>query len=155
MSDAEFSEWFNTKLNICENGCWEWTLGKTQDGYGKIKRNGKTITAHKWSLERLLGRPLGQGMVTRHTCNNRQCCNPSHLLEGTPIDNVNDKIRDGRNIGPRGELQGNSKLTTSDVIDIKNYNGPLTHKELGVLYGVSRTCITRIINGKRWAHIIT
>ena len=153
MTNEEFANWFATNLHICETGCWEWTAGKNQDGYGKIKRNGKTITAHKWSLEQSLGRSLGEGMVTRHTCHNRPCCNPAHLVEGTPIDNVRDRDAAGRTHGPRGELQGHSKLTSEQVIEIKTYTGTLTHQELGDVYGVKGNCITRIRNGTRWSHI--
>jgi len=31
------------------------------------------------------------GRVIRHTCNNRLCVNPSHLLNGTHADNMNDR----------------------------------------------------------------
>jgi hypothetical protein len=153
MTNEEFADWFVANLRICETGCWEWVLGKSQDGYGKVKRLGKTIPTHRWALEHSLGRPLEEGMVTRHTCNNRPCCNPEHLLEGTPLDNVNDRVRDGRSVGPRGERQWNSKLTSEQVVAIKSYSGPMTHRELAVTYGVNRTCISRIRDGTRWNHI--
>ena len=153
MTEHEFSVWFQSVLRICDSGCWEWTLGKTQDGYGKVKRLGRTIPTHKWALEQSLGRPLGLGMVTRHTCNNRQCCNPIHLLEGTPNDNVNDRVRDGRSVGPRGERQWNSKLTNEQVVNIKTYDGPMSCQALADTYGVNRTCIVRIQNETRWKHI--
>jgi hypothetical protein len=153
MSEDEFAEWFHSVLNVSETGCWEWTLGKSQDGYGKVKRLSRTMPAHRWALEHALGRPLGEGMVTRHTCNNRPCCNPAHLLEGTPNDNVNDRVRDGRSVGPRGERQWNSKLTREQVAAIKLYAGPMNCQELATTYGVSRTCISRIRDGTRWNHI--
>lgn len=153
MTDNEFAEWFQSMLHICESGCWEWTLGKSQDGYGKVKRLGRTIPTHRWALERALGRPLGEGMVTRHICNNRPCCNPSHLLEGTPIENIHDRVRDKRSVGPQGERQWNSKLTSEEVASIKSYTGAMTHKEIADAYRVNRTCITRIRSEIRWKHI--
>ena len=153
MTEDEFATWFHSVLHLCESGCWEWTLGLSQDGYGKVKRLGRTIPTHKWALEHSLGRSLGEGMVTRHTCNNRPCCNPAHLLEGTLVDNVMDRVCDGRSVGPRGERQWNSKLTSEQVIAIKSYNGPMSSQSLADTYGVNRTCIVRIRNGTRWGHI--
>jgi hypothetical protein len=154
MTEDEFRDWFNSQLIVADSGCWEWTLGRSQDGYGKVKRLGRMIPTHKWMLEHSLGRPLGMGMVTRHMCHNRLCCNPDHLAEGTPLENVMDRVQAGRSIGPRGETQGHSKLTTPQVLDIKRTICIRTDKELAQLYGVNRTCIARIRNGTRWAHII-
>jgi len=34
--------------------------------------------------------------VVRHTCDNIKCINPSHLLGGTHLDNMNDRSKRGR-----------------------------------------------------------
>ncbi|MCM3920122.1 HNH endonuclease [Frankia sp. AiPs1] len=34
-----------------------------------------------------------RGRVIRHLCNNRPCCNPAHLLEGTDAENKQDRFR--------------------------------------------------------------
>lgn len=79
-----------------EEGCLEWTRSRNQAGYGHVKRNGKMVNVHRLSLEAKLGRPLGPGMVARHTCDNPPCFNPDHLVEGTYAENTRDMIDRGR-----------------------------------------------------------
>lgn len=56
------------------NGCWEWS-GATMDGYGYIKGGTKV---HRAVYELTTGR---RPEVLHHTCENRLCCNPNHLVE--------------------------------------------------------------------------
>jgi hypothetical protein len=37
-----------------------------------------------------------EGQQVRHLCHNRLCCNPLHLLYGTPTENRQDSVRAGR-----------------------------------------------------------
>jgi hypothetical protein len=79
-----------------DTGCLEWIRSRNSGGYGHFKRDGKMVHAHRVSLERKLGRPLGPGMVARHTCDNPPCIEPEHLIEGTHAQNVADMIERGR-----------------------------------------------------------
>jgi len=56
---------------------------------------------------------------------------------------------------PRGEVNGNSKLTDEKVIRIRGLysRGGITHRELGVRFGVHSCQIKRVLNGKAWAHV--
>lgn len=55
-------------------------------------------------------------------------------------------------IGPRGETQGQSKLTTTDVIEIKRLLAftDLTQREIGVRFGITRGAVGRIFRGPNW-----
>jgi len=55
----------------------------------------------------------------------------------------------------RGERCGKAKLTTKDVLVIKELlkNKKLTQKDIGEMYGVSNVCINYINTGKRWSHL--
>ena len=44
----------------------------------------------------------------RHLCNNKRCCNPSHLLEGTYSENSLDA------------RECHSKLTKADILEIRS-----------------------------------
>lgn len=55
------------------------------------------------------------------------------------------------NFMAKGEKHVNSKLTEKDILEIRS--SKLTHRELGVIYGVNRGTITKITNNYRWAHI--
>lgn len=70
--------------------CWVWTGALTGDGYGCISVNGHLRYIHRIALEVALGRPLGDGLLACHRCENRACGRPAHLYEGTYADNNED-----------------------------------------------------------------
>lgn len=82
-------------------GCWEWQGVTAPTGYGiaHLRDDGvsRRIGAHRLSYM-LHNGSIERGLVVRHTCHNRRCCNPAHLLVGTHQDNANDRVRAG-NIG--------------------------------------------------------
>lgn len=55
-----------------ENGCWIWTLGRINNGYGACHGS----TAHRRAYENLVGE-IPKGLILRHHCNNKLCCNPN------------------------------------------------------------------------------
>lgn len=77
-------------------GCWLWTRQLDKDGYGTFSFRKNFIRAHRWSLERKLGRKIKSGMLANHQCHTPSCVNPDHLYEGTQFQNMQDrKIRGG------------------------------------------------------------
>ena len=84
------------------SGCWEWTgprqtpsrTGRT-GGYGRIKRHGRQVFAHRHAYELAKG-SIPDGLVVMHTCDNPPCINPDHLMLGTKRDNSRDMVRKGR-----------------------------------------------------------
>ena len=79
-----------------ENACWIWTGNKSgHAGYGGIRVGQKVIKAHRVSYELFKG-PIPIGHVIRHTCDNPPCVRPDHLLTGTHVDNMRDKMERGR-----------------------------------------------------------
>jgi hypothetical protein len=87
-----------------------------------------------------------------HIDNNPSNNHVSNLEWVTHHENNQHAVMQGRMIGPRGEEQGNSKLTSEQVIEI--FKSKLLHRELGVVYGVSRAHISSIKSGKRWSHLL-
>jgi hypothetical protein len=101
-------------------------------------------------------------MCILHACDNRRCCNPTHLWIGTYHDNNRDRARKGRNhytIHPelilRGEAIGTSRLTELQVVEMRaRYaQGGITHQQLATEYGVARTTIGYAIRGEFWRHV--
>jgi len=130
------------------DGCWIWKASIQNNGYGQFSvRHGKIVLAHRFAYESAHGPiPTDQPWCVCHTCDNKICVNPQHLWLGTSADNTTDKMRKGR-----GRTY-NQKLNRDQVATIRGLHatGAYTHKELGGLFGVNQSTITRIINNKVW-----
>lgn len=153
MTKEEFNEWFDNKLIKNSRDCLEWNGCRLSSGYGIVRISGKNIRAHRIALERKLGRQIITGMLACHLCNNPSCCSPEHLREGTTQDNMDDKVLSGRQL--KGEQNGNSKLTQSQVIEIKfrKSNENITNQCLADSYGVKKACISKILRKEKWVHV--
>lgn len=131
--------------------CWEWKAHKIPKGYGYFHFQQKKHRAHRVAFYLTYGY---WPMVGRHTCDNRGCCNPAHVIDGTVQDNNRDMITRGRYVVTCGESHGNAKLTDSDVISIRlraaNGEG---HRSIAKDFGVCQTNVSRIVRKAAWAHV--
>lgn len=103
----------NTIVN--ENGCWDWQMSFSSNGYPQKKYDGKIRSVHRYLAEEL-GIITNLKEVVRHKCNRPSCCNPEHLISGTHKDNYQDSIDVYKcaNIKSRGVWSINNK--TYDTI---------------------------------------
>lgn len=77
-------------------GCWECCeQNPARDGYGHFF----DMPAHRAVYMLMVG-PISDGLLVRHTCDNRVCVNPAHLLLGTTQDNADDRRIRGRRLWP-------------------------------------------------------
>lgn len=97
MNETNLSELpprFCSKVTINEDGCWLWDACKNSNGYGQFWLDGKMVSAHRYSYEKLVG-PAPEGYDLDHFRNNpgpwkpcsKSCCNPAHLEAVTPREN--------------------------------------------------------------------
>lgn len=79
-----------SKIKVNEKtGCWEWTGVPNSAGYGQLTIDGVYWASHRYSYTHYHG-DIPKGLVVRHKCHNRICCNPDHLDTGTHKDNYHD-----------------------------------------------------------------
>ena len=128
--------------------CWMWTAACSSDGYGNISIKGKTYKPHRVSYEIKHG-PIPKGMLICHHCDNKLCVRPSHLFLGTQKDNMQDAVGKGR--AARGERHGSSKLTESQVKQIRI--DPRMEKEIAPDYSISNSVVGKIKRRVNWKHI--
>lgn len=136
--------------------CWLWVGCKKQGGYGVISfQRGRMMLAHRlsWMLH---NGPIPESFQVLHNCpggDNSGCVNPSHLWLGHDLENHQDAAKKNRTT--KGERNAMHKLTEVEVKAIKStapYRGYV--KALAIKYSVRHTAISKIIHGKRWAHVI-
>jgi hypothetical protein len=72
--------------------------GIAASGYGKLKRNGKMMAAHRVAYVERYG--VNPDLWLRHTCDIPSCVNPEHLIPGTPKENAEDRVSRGRSAAP-------------------------------------------------------
>jgi hypothetical protein len=115
---------------------------------------------------------IPHGRYVLHRCDNRRCCNPSHLFVGTQQDNMDDMLAKGREgMGEakahHGSAHGRAKLTEADVLAIRAgtagkafgrdpQTGRLVGRgarDLAERYGVSVATINQIARRHIWKHI--
>ena len=138
--------------------CWPWLGAKTGSGYGTIRggisSGGKMLSVHRVAWE-LVNGPIPDGMCVCHHCDNKPCCNSTHLFLGTDTDNQADRVRKNRSYHPAGEKNAQSRLTAEQVLEIRHRyaEGNTTQRELAGEYGVGSQHISSVICKHRWKHL--
>lgn len=168
-------EIFWSKVEKTE-GCWYWHGTIHHSGYGVVYYQNRQWRAHRLTWLFTTGEVPPTNL--RHTCDNRLCCRPDHLLVGTPAQNSADMVQRGRQArgkritanrntayGERngaythpgsirkGEQHWKARLTWPIVDDMRERYaiGLVTISDLhSERPSVSRSQIARILRGEAW-----
>jgi hypothetical protein len=84
-----------------------------------------------------------------HTCDNRLCCNPFHLLDGTQQENIRHMV--ARDRQARGAKNGATKLSPAQVLAVRL--DCRSCKSIARDYGVAPSLISSIKSRRHWKHI--
>jgi len=86
-------ELIERKANEMRDGeCW--TLIKVPNRHGYVHVHNRRL--HRVAWEAHNAEPIPPGMVIMHTCDNRACFNPEHLVLGTQSANIQDAYNKNR-----------------------------------------------------------
>lgn len=138
---ADHSDWIGD--------CLVWTKDRDSRGYGQLiirDRSGRRrFSAHRLSYL-LNNGPIPVGLCVMHICDNRPCINPNHLVAGSHAANMQDVKRKGRSMS--GAASPRAKLTEEEAKMIRELGRVGNHHHhIAARFGVSRSTVTKIING--------
>lgn len=131
---------------ICTSHCVK------NDGYPIVRRNGKTLTWARLILFRRYGNQPTD-VHCRHTCDNRLCVNPNHLIPGRNEDNVRDRCERGRTALADKHFQ--TKLNPDKVRNIRRLlqSRSMTWVDIAKRFGISTGTIRNIQIGRAWRYV--
>lgn len=132
--------------------CIPWPFSRTTQGSGRIYICGKFHVAARVVCRRVHGAPPTPEHETAHNCGkgHEGCVNPRHLRWATRVENQADRLI--HDTHSRGERHGASKLSESDVLDIRKRVGAgETKASLAREYELHPTTVGQIVSRKRWA----
>jgi len=137
---------FVNKVDISNSadGCWVWQGAVGSDGYGRLRRRGKTYSAHRYAYE-LFKSPIPEGLCVMHRCDVPLCVNPVHLVVGTKADNTKDMLLKKR--------YGNTvpKLNFEQVHSIRAMlRSGATKAEVSERFNICRSTVQDIETGSCW-----
>lgn len=113
-------------------------------------------TIHRLLLRTFIGK-CPKGMEACHNNGNRSDNRLENLRWDTRKHNHADAIKHGTHtcLTQKGENSSQAKLTEQDVrmIVYMCRTGDFSQREIADIYHVRDSCISRIVNKKRWKHI--
>lgn len=134
------------------DGCHYWIGAISNRGRGRFSYNGVNCLAPRIAYEFYKG-VIPDGLFVCHSCDNGLCVNPDHLFLGTNQDNINDKVKRGRQSRLHGSTNPNAKLIDSDVINIFQLKGNKSATDVAFQYKVYPKTILDIWNGLSWRNL--
>ncbi len=140
--------------------CWIWmgSLLCTQRGktYGRmnVQLKDRILNALTHRLSFIIHHgPIPAGKLVRHTCDEKLCVNPGHLVLGTYAENGQDTF--DRMTLPRGTAKPSAKLNDDLVKDARDrFSKGESLSSISKSLGVHFKTIQTAIDGRSWRHVL-
>ena len=131
--------------------CVVWTGRTNHDGYGLVDLGGRPRHAHRVAFE-AAGGEIPEGGVVRHTCDNPPCIRPEHLVGGTQLENIRDRVERGRSaVGEKNSL---SRFTAEEVLQVDaELRAGASQISVAKRLGMSASTVQSIASGNTWSHL--
>ena len=148
--------WSFVDKSAGEEGCWPWTRAINKSGYGSVWIDKRSHTASRLAYE-LANGPIPHhdsyhGLVVRHDCDNRRCCNPKHLRIGARGENNEDRDRRQRvKSRCRGERNHHASLTEQMVRHIRDLRRQgFSLRQIATRMHITKSVVAHVSSGKSW-----
>jgi hypothetical protein len=115
-------------------GCMEYQGCVQSNGYSRATVNRVADYGHR-HIYRLVNGEIPPGLDVRHTCDNRRCINPAHLVTGTRMENMQDAVARGRQA--KGMRLPQTKITAfieAEIVALAKAN--VKYADVAKLFGI-------------------
>lgn len=130
-----------------ENGCWPWLGSRTDQGYGRLRVNGKALLPHRVVWELTHGE-IPPGKIVIHKCDNPSCCRPDHLKLATQKENMQDASRKGRMRRVKSKL---SKKAVLEIVSLRRQGVPT--RIVAPMFNVRPRVVRNIMRGDSFPEV--
>lgn len=151
--------WNKVAIVLDKTSCWNWQASINRvTGYGGFKLPGGLLTERPHRVCAIYFksgvRSLCRSDYVCHTCDNKLCVRPSHLVIADGLWNARDRESKGRGKHPLADLNPSRKLSSGDIPHIHELKAQgKSYSSIAALFGVSNSTIRQIVIGKTWRSI--
>jgi len=125
-----------------------------KDGYLRTVLTISKTEKYNKTIHRLVALSFIDNTENKPQINHKDGNKSNNLVENlewcTAKENSIHAIKLGLSGQAPGEMHHMSKLKLNDVLEIRENKDNLSQRKMAVIYGISQTQISRILNNKRW-----